>query len=202
MKLTAVGTLPLKPHSGIWYRAVRPQHAAAALPAEHTPGIRSRFSPGPLARRPFRMLYLVETPLVALLEVLALFGSPVRPGGFTMNRAGKWSLISVRADLSAVADLTGTAAQTKLETSAQELTGDWPGYHHRGPAHSVQQPVGIAPTQQLGEALFHDSRQIEGFLAISAKVPYNMTLVIFPDRLRSESEIVSYEVSQNELDNL
>jgi hypothetical protein len=42
-------------------------------------------------------------------------------------------------------------------------------------------PVGIAPTQQLGRALYtvHASDLIDGFIAFSARVPTRRVLILF-----------------------
>jgi hypothetical protein len=97
--------------------------------------------------------------------------------------------------LSQVADLTDPAAQTQLQTTAQELTGDWDGYQVRGPATPVSLPAGQAPTQELGHALFQAN--VEGFRSISAKVPCNRTLMVFPQRLRPGSSLVFRDQSGN-----
>jgi hypothetical protein len=84
--------------------------------------------------------------------------------------------------LNRVCDLTDvTQAQLPLQTTAQELTGDWEGYQVRGPLTPVRGPTGVAPTQHLGEALFRTG--MEGFRSISAKVPHVRTLMVFPQNM-------------------
>lgn len=185
MNLAAIPTLPLVPQTGNWYRAVDPQFLPAAISTAHTPRIPSRFSPGPLGRPPFEILYLAENHLVALYEAQALFGSPHRPGGTVPNPSGTWVVISTYVQLSAVLDLTQPSAQSTLDTTAQELTGDWQGYGIRSSSTSVPAPVGRAPTQDLGEAVQQDPRKIEGMLAVSARVPYHKALIVFPRNLRT-----------------
>lgn len=189
MNLAAVGGLPLTPESGTWYRALALKYLPTALTSAHSVRIFSRFSPGPLARPGFQVLYLAETPQVALFEVEALFGSPIKPGGIVANPAGAWAIVNATVKLTQVADLTGTVEQASLGTTAEELTGDWRGYQQRGPATSVSQPVGIAPTQQLGEALSKDLRALEGFRTLSAKIPYHQALAVFPQHLRRGSSV-------------
>ena len=75
-------------------------------------------------------------------------------------------------------------------TNAQELTGDWRGYQQRSAATSVSGPTGKAPTQQLGEQLFALCPDVQGFLAISARLPYYHILAIFPQRLRAGLDYV------------
>lgn len=192
MNLAAVGRLPLGPVAGTWTRAVAPHFMPTALHTAHTRRVFSRFSPGPLGTPPFEILYLAESRMVALFEVQALFGSPTHPGGVVPNPRGAWTAISVQARLSAAADLTQILAQSHLATSVQELTGDWRGYRLRGPGASVPLPIGIAPKQELGEALYRDSRGIEGFRTVSAKLPDRMVLAVFPQNLRAGS-FVRYE---------
>jgi hypothetical protein len=91
-----------------------------------------------------------------------------------------WITVNVTVQLQAVADLTAVATHSLLETSAQELTGDWLGYQQRGPLTSVPQPVGLAPTQALGAALFAVPG-LEGFRTFSARLPYHSTLIVFPE---------------------
>jgi hypothetical protein len=87
-----------------------------------------------------------------------------------------------------VADLTDVAIHQQLATTAQELTGDWRGYLIRSAVMSVSQPTGLAPTQSLGFAL-HVVPGLEGFRAISAKVPTRVNLVVFPDKLLPGSSV-------------
>ncbi|MGH9850506.1 MAG: hypothetical protein ACREBD_11765 [Blastocatellia bacterium] len=49
-------------------------------------------------------------------------------------------------------------------------------------------PTGVAPTQELGYK-WYDLGQFEGFLTVSARLPEQVSLVIFPDRLRSGSSV-------------
>jgi hypothetical protein len=78
--------------------------------------------------------------------------------------------------------LTDPTQQELLEISVQELTGDWETY----------QP-GQAPTQQLGAALFA-TKNVEGFLAISAELPLCKTLIVFPKKLRKGSALVYEDI--------
>jgi hypothetical protein len=98
----------------------------------------------------------------------------------------------VRVRLEAVVDLSDVASQAVLDVTAQELTGDWRGYRQRSATTNVSNPTGAAPTQDLGEAIYRDPRNIEGLLTVSATVPYNRNLVVLPDHLRASSS-VEYE---------
>lgn len=126
---------------------------------------------------------------MALFEVQALLGSPTHPGGIIPHPRQTWTVLNVDVQLQTVADLTQESQQQLLETTAQELTGDWRGYQQRSPATSVSQPVGVAPTQFLGAALFAVPG-LEGFRTLSAKLPYYSNLVIFPQKLQPGSQVV------------
>ena len=140
------------------------------------------------AHPPFEILYLAEDLQVALFEVEALVGPPGRPGGVLAQPRLAWALINIRVQLQRVADLTVVATQNLLATTAQELTGDWEGYQLRSRRTSISEPVGLAPTQELGAALY-DVPELEGFRTVSSKVPYTMNLVVFPQKLQPGSRV-------------
>ena len=175
MNLTACKQLALQPVNAIWYRAISAQHWKTALRTDQTARTPSRFNPGPVAKTPYEILYLAENQLVALYEVGAIFGSPDQP--IAHPSKSKMVPIDVSVRLHSVADLTDSVQQALLETSVQELTGNWDTY-----------PSGEAPTQQLGAALFA-TKYVEGFLAVSAKMPRCRTLIVFPKKLRKGSEL-------------
>ena len=156
MNLGACGGLPLSSENWVWYRAVQLAYLSTALSSAHTTTSRTRFNPGallPPAQR-FQILYFAEDPLTATFEFGAMLGNPFAPGGSVAHPAPAFAMLNVQVTLSQVADLT---AQAQLQTTAQELTGDWDGYQVRGPATPVSLPVGQAPTQELGHALFQIS---------------------------------------------
>jgi RES domain-containing protein len=187
VKLAACARLSRHPETRKWYRALDPKHSRSPLSSSHTTAAPSRFSPGPLAVKPFEILYFSETHMVALLEVEALLGSP-HQGTLIANPAQSWLTLSVDVQLQQVADLTSVAEQKILGTTVQELTGDWEGYQLRSAKTSVKIPVGTAPTQDLGEALF-GIVDLEGFRVVSAKLPYQENLVVFPQKLLIGSRI-------------
>jgi len=127
-----------------------------------------------------------------LFEVEALLGSPLPGKQYVPNPRQAWTLLNVQVTLQAVADLSLVTEQTKLLTSAQELTGDWYANLQRTNQSSVSLPNGLAPTQLLGLAL-HRLPGLEGFRAISAKQPTHMNLAVFPDKLHPGSSIVFHD---------
>ena len=140
----------------------------------------------------FEILYLAEDHQVSLLEVGALVGSPLPRSGrnpaLIPNPASPWTILPVTVHLQSIADLARPSQLALLKTTAQEITGDWEANSARTPGDSVNQPIGTAPTQELGQAL-HGVIDLEGFQSISAKMPTKRTLMVFPDRLRRGSYI-------------
>lgn len=187
MNLANCSKLPTKPEGRIWFRAIQPHFWSTALKTSQTRIIPSRYNAGSLAKSKFEVLYLAEDHLVAMFEVQALLGSPA-PGSYFPHPRTAWTIINVTVNLHKVADLTaksssGKSARSLIDTTAQELTGDWRGYQQRSSITSISSPVGIAPTQKLGAALYN-ILDLEGFLTFSAKVPTNLVLVVFPDKLQ------------------
>jgi hypothetical protein len=180
MKLSACKQLPLQSVNATWYRAIATKFWKTALKTDHTAQVTTRFNPGEAAKTPFEILYLGENQSVVLYEVEALFGPPERP--IANPHQSKIMLIDVHVRLQSVADLTDPAQQTLLDVSVQELTGNWDTY-----------PPGKAPTQRLGAALFA-TRNVEGFLAISSKMPQCRALVVFPQKLRPGSELIFVDI--------
>lgn len=178
----------LTQESGTWYRAIQTHFLSTPLSTAHTTTVSSRFSGATLASPGFQVLYLAENHLVALFEVGALLGSPATPGASLPSPHSSWTLLNVAVHLQKVLDLTSPSHQQFLATTAQELTGDWRGYQLRGLRGTVSLPVGVAPTQALGQILFNEPG-LEGFLTLSAKVPYHKVLVVFPQKLASKSKV-------------
>jgi hypothetical protein len=189
MNVSACRRLSLAPVTGIWYRTVELRYLETALSSSHTSDNPTRFCGGTGADFPFEILYLCENTLVAQFEVGALLGSPWELGGVVTRPGRSWADVSVSVRLQFVADLTLPPEQTLLETTVQELTGDWQGYHRRKPDSPVREPVGRAPTQDLGEALYNVP-QLEGFLSVSAKVPSHRNLNVFPEKLQKGSQLI------------
>jgi hypothetical protein len=188
VNLGACRKLDLSPETGVWYRTVGLEHLTTPIDTAHTKATISRFSAGPIASSPFEILYLSESFQVAQFEFGALAGNPLVVGGI-LNAPGSFAAVHVKVVLQRVADLTVVSQQDLIETTAQELTGDWRGYQHRTAARSsVQEPVGTAPTQDLGEAVF-GLPGIEGFRTLSAKLAYHRNLIVFPEKMFKGSRL-------------
>ena len=185
--------LPAKPLTGTWYRAIPPVYLSTALSASHSRTVPGRFNDGSLSSPAFPVLYLAEDPILALFEVEALYGSPA-PGKTVPNPKSSAAILNVNVTLNAVTDLTSIPEQLIFDTNVQELTGDWRGFKTRNATTSVKVPTGTAPTQDLGAALYAVPG-LEGFLTVSAKLPYQMILVVFPDKLDPASMIEHVDAS-------
>jgi hypothetical protein len=158
--------------------------ASSPLGTSHTKTIPTRFNGGVRASPQFEILYLAENHQVALFEVQALLGSPW--SGVVPNPRSAWTILNMKVSLSRIVDLTDAGEQAILDTSAQELTGDWRGYQSRGMSSSVPLPTGLAPTQELGGTLF-SAGDVEGFITLSARLPDQMILAVFPQRMGPRS---------------
>jgi RES domain-containing protein len=184
----SVSGLVSQNETGVWYRALQAHFLPTALATSHTTTIPSRFSDASPASPGFEILYLAENHLVALLEVQALLGSPTTPGGVVPHPRSTWAVLNVNVKLQHVVDLSDLAAQTTLDITAQELTGDWLGYRLRNSGTTVAGPTGTAPTQDLG-AVLQGIPDLEGFKSLSSRAPYHQILAIFPQKLQSGSEV-------------
>jgi hypothetical protein len=188
VNLKNVERLNGKSLKGTWYRALQPQYYRHALRTEHTAALPSRFNPG---NGSFETLYLAESPEVALFEVGALLGSPYFGLGSLIVREPRrsWIMTEVDVSLHGVAELHSASVQEMLDVTAQMLTGDWAGYQMRRDSDSVNSPRGFAPTQLLGEALYRHE-PIEAFTTVPARVPTRQSLIIFPKKVGTWSQVI------------
>lgn len=174
--------LQLEPTTGTWYRGFHPKYWTGQLGTRYTRNVASRFSAGELMNGVgFEILYLSQDQELVLFEMGAMLGSPLgnpvaaHPGIAVIQ-------IPVSVILHKVADLSSLIAQNLLKTTVQELTGDWEGYKQRSHKTPVSDPTGMAPTQELGHALYLLDG-CEGFLYTSAKLPTRRNLAVFPEKL-------------------
>ncbi len=190
MNLRQCGHLHRRPLQGTWIRALHPGYLANPLGAAHSPTHATRFNPGTPADPGFEILYLAEDATLALFEVQALLGSAYPGAAFVPSPAGgPWTLIDVQVDLQAVVDFTQHTSRVLIETSVQELTGDWRAYALRKPNRPRGGIHGSdVPTQLLGRRL-ERIRRIEAFLSYSARVATQRNLMIFPRKLLPGSQL-------------
>jgi hypothetical protein len=189
VNLAACGGLSRSRQRDTWFRAIALQHLPTPLAVAHTKPIISRFNPGYLLppSDQFAALYLTEDSVTALFEIGAMLGSPLAGPALSHPRMAP-AILNVHVDLQEVADLSEPASQAALETTVQELTGDWIGYQSRQTTFTaINGAVGIAPTQELGCQLF--KLGFEGFRTISARVSTRRNLIVFPDNMRKGSRV-------------
>jgi RES domain-containing protein len=190
MNLPQCARLQRRPLHGTWFRALHPKFLANPLGTAHTPAISTRFNPGTAADPAFEILYLAENDMVALFEVQALLGSSYPGAAFIPNPVGgPWTMLKVQVHLQAIVDFTRATTRDLIETSVQELTGDWRAYALRNPNRQRGGMHGSdVPTQVLGRRL-ERIRGIEGFLSYSAQVATLRNLMIFPRKLLQGSQL-------------
>jgi hypothetical protein len=182
---SAVSSLSTSTLSGLWWRAIQTRHLPTPLATSHSTTIPGRFNGGTRLHPGPEVLYLAEDLLVAQFEVGALLGSPLAGHSFLPSPAAVgWSFLPMTVNLNRVLDLTSHVEITKLDTSLQELTGDWRGYGLRLPHHpAITSPLWTnVPTQQLGSGLAA-SGLFDGLVTYSAKVPTKRNLIIFRNQL-------------------
>ena len=168
-----------------WYRCVPRQYANLPPRISRT---RTRFNDGRLG-----VLYFAPSPRVAMFEARALLGSffhtavPAPGGTYVVVKY----LIEIRGHV--IVDAR-EARLPRIQTSIQEMTGDWLTY----PRHQEN-----APTQDLAcgvHALQGNPREpgdnipAMGLVAPSARNPLVDNLILFADRLPDRSVRIDPEV--------
>jgi hypothetical protein len=184
VNLAVVGGLPRTPENRVWFRLINLSYLKNALSSSHTKKTLARFNPGPLltTANQFASLSLADDLIAAQFEAGAALGS-YKPGHHISHPNLSLVTLNVQVTLREVIDLTDLNAQTALGTNVQELTGDWEGFQFRSNLTSVPHPTGIAPTQELGKALF--ATGVEGFRSVSAKCHFKRLWLFLRTILRS-----------------
>jgi hypothetical protein len=150
MNLSGVGSLSAIPETRPWFRVAPLAFLPSAIATNHTRVTSTRFYDPFTALPQFRTIYLSEDALVAQFEAQMLLGTPFRPGGWVTKPGAKYVTLHVSVQLTSVVDLTDPASQSTLDTTVQELAGDWQGYRLGAPSipTSVPDPSGVAaPTR-------------------------------------------------------
>lgn len=182
MNFAGLGALPIVqlPMSD-WWRAVPPLFAGSPVPPRgFTHTVTTRFNAGDIQalEHRFDALYLAEDRLTCLYEFGALLGTPFRGGWSVPNPGRPCRVKKFSVCLPRIVDLTDPGVTGHiLDLAVQDLTGDWDGYRLRGRIPRVTLPTGIAPTQQLGRALY--SLRLDGFVTLSARVPTRRVLIVY-----------------------
>ncbi|MDE0341822.1 MAG: RES family NAD+ phosphorylase [Deltaproteobacteria bacterium] len=137
---------------------------------------RSRFNPGHL-----QIMYFAPDPLLARFEARDVLGQWF--GDAVPALGDRHVVVEYRIELgpgAVIIDIRSANLAT-VETTVQEMTGDWQSYGFRGT---------LAPTQNLARAVFDRPDNPMGLMAPSARNPLQDNLVLFAERLPPRS--VSY----------
>ena len=185
MNLAGVAGLPtITLTQSTWYRAVPIAYAGAPL---GTGFATSRFCS---LTTPYHLIYLAADQTTALLEVQALVRSAHLPRPLPVA-VRQYVVFPITVGGVQVVDLGDVGARTAIQTTAQELTGNWLDYPNRGPNGAwpnVRSNRTDAPTQELGAQL-HASHSVAGFLSASAHKATQSNLVIFPKKVTVNEHI-------------
>jgi hypothetical protein len=192
VKLSGIKTLTPIAISGIWWRSIQTRFIKTPLQTKHTKTATGRFHYGTKQNPGWEVIYLSENHFVSQFEVDLILGSATPGQTFVPNPSAiGWSFFPVTVNASSIVDLTSPAEIAKIETSIQELTGDWKGYEFR-PFHPLQKGVRpIAPTQHLAYEM-EKTGLFEGLLTWSSRIPDRKNLVLFPKQKQS-ANIVEYD---------
>ena len=166
----AVVRLTARPLGGVAFRLIHARYAVTALSAIGSLRRGGRYN----APGTFEALYLADSPVTALREVEALVQTEA---GLLGVKGPPRILLSVEYALSAVADLADPEIQAAIGTDPDELCVPWRPLNARG------RPP---PTQELGAAI-RATRRLEAVKVPSARDRTAHNLVIFPDRLATDS---------------
>jgi RES domain-containing protein len=157
---------------GLYYRVIRPKYMNGPLSTKGSVVTGGRYNP----KDDFGVLYFAEDLVVGLAEVrMILQGMPE----FTRQKPATRLILCVSVTISNVLDLRDEATMETLGTSLQELCGPWEQYDYAGK---------LAPTQQLGSAVFL-VQSFQGILYPSAKDSSKHNLAVFPDRLGEKDSV-------------
>ena len=113
-------------------------------------------------------------------------------GAGVLRRHHPHYIVRVTIHLDRVVDFRTPGGRTIIQTTVQELTGDWVDYDYRVTASPDIASNPPAPTQKLGEALYQHT-SCQGFLTPSAKNSVLPNLVIFPDRVKIDHRALTIE---------
>ena len=170
-------------HSGPWYR-VAPSLIADPF---HIPSISStsRFNDGISG---YRLLYFAPNIVTALFEARAMLGQlygHFAPAGVHRSWTFYCYDIVFPGNPKPIIDFGDPINRHTYNTTIQEMTGDWEGYHLRRllPFNATYSNRIHAPTQELGANLANTPHL--GLLAPSACNPLDKNLVLYYDRLPS-----------------
>ena len=157
-----------------WYRCVPAQFAHT--PPRASTG-RTRFNPGHL-----RILYFAPNPRLALFEARALLGSYFHAS--VPSPGQPYVVVQYQIHIGQQACIVDAREYELpvIDTTIQEMTGDWFTYPRNFPTTAIH-----APTQNLADAIHRRRDEPVGLMAPSARNPFADNLILFEDRLPADS---------------
>ncbi len=176
--IQALASLSVQEEIGVAYRVIHAKYAGSALSSIGSLKFGGRYNPP----QTLELLYLANDPVTALQEVNAVIQTESRLLGV---KGPPRILLSVDYRLQAVLDICNPNTQSVLKTTLTELIAPWRPVNAQGQ---------LASTQILGTAVY-DFKSIEALKVPSAREPKTHNVVIFVDRLRSNSLLRVYDDS-------
>lgn len=173
----ALERAPVLSLEGVAFRSIQQKYANSPLSA-----IGSRFGGRYNPPSTFEALYLADSEETSLLEVRTRVATAA---GLLDVQGTPRIMLSVHYKLQAVLDLADKTIQRDLGTNLQELTGNWRPFNAEGE---------VAPTQELG-LLAYNLRKFEGFKVPSSRNDSACNIVVFPDRVLTQSFLIVYDNS-------
>jgi len=124
-------------------------------------------------------MYLAQAPDLAMLEATRQFQR-----AFDTPTFPAYSILPVDVDLRRILDVTRDDHQDTLETSIEELSGDW----RAARARQLKDPTRHVVTHDLGKAA--KDAGFEGIKYSSAYDPARWNIVLFTENLTHERQVV------------
>ena len=123
-------------------------------------------------------MYFAPDPLLARFDARDVLGQWF--GDAIPLRGDRHVVVEYRIELGPVASIVDThpVHLATVDTTVQEMTGDWQRYGLRGT---------LAPTRDLATAVFNRPDNPMGLMAPSARNPLRDNLVLFAERLPPRS---------------
>lgn len=174
----ALASLTVQQEAGVAYRVIHAKYADSALSSIGSLKFGGRYNPP----QTFEALYLASNPVAALQEVNAVIQTE---SGLLGVKGPPRILLSVDYKLQAILDVCNPNTQSVLEINLAELIAPWRPVNAQGR---------LALTQILGTAV-DDLQSIEALKVPSARDLNTHNVVIFVDRLRSDSSLRVYDDS-------
>ncbi|MCL1465018.1 RES family NAD+ phosphorylase [Argonema galeatum] len=159
------------------FRSIQQKYADAPLSA-----IGSQFGGRYNPPQTFEALYLADSEQTSLLEVRTRVETAA---GILDVQGSPRIMLSINYKLNAILALCDKSIQRNLGTNLQELTGNW---------RPLNAQCEIAPTQELGTVAYNLQR-FEGLKVPSSRNDLAYNLIVFHDRLLSESFLRIYDNS-------